>query len=851
MAGPPSELRTALVRECGTRPTPAPHRRSQHDPFATVRVFISSTFRDFGVERAVINRIVGPFLEHHCRQRGLELSLVDMQWGIPGGTAEADTMRICLEELSRCADANGCPFFVYLGGSRYGWEPPPSIVPDDVRERFAWVDGASITAMEVLHGALRDKNPHALFFLRRGKGALASPDNDDDDAGEPTSDPDVLAANDGSAAAAAKQRVLLSVIRANAGPSQIVEYDTRGGGDGDAAGGAPAPASPSSRTLSGGGAGAEPLLPGHESVAFALPSRAPSSGRAADAGDGDRSLGTGWGGSAAGWASGDVESGSGSGAVSPPVRMTSLKGAEGHIDFQEQLRRKLTALIDAAYPPLEDVASPSSLEGMHAAHAMAARGKVGRSVARPAAVDQILEAAAAAAAPESECGIVVVVAPSGLGKSTVVAEAALRAALASLPSVVHFVAHGEGSSVPAVVAQRLVGELAALERVRGRAADAPGGAAAGGGDDDDDGASSRALYKALAEEDALPRPASSADPVKMCAVAAHRLARGWQQQQQTTTEGGGTTTKPPGHAILFVDAVDSLDGTDAATKLAWLPPPDVAASTAGTASSSSPSPSPVRPRAGPGPGLAVVLSTTPGPEADYLAQHYPKARRVVLASLSPAERAALLEELLSRAHKRLTPEHRDTLLSKDGSDSPLWLHVAVQHLRLRAVHETLDDALHSLPADVGALVASEVEHSLRRDSRPPPRRPRLAQRPPPERGPPHRAPARRRPRGARRKAGSGWWWGRRRRRRGPCRPPPVPRRPCCRRAHACAPLCPGALLRLVALLLRCVQLLLRPLLPPRAHAGSRGGDGGRGRGGPPPRPARPRRLVPVRPRVPL
>ena len=39
-------------------------------------------------------------------------------------------------------------------------------MPDDIRERYAWVENTSITFMEILHGAYRARNPNAAFFIR-------------------------------------------------------------------------------------------------------------------------------------------------------------------------------------------------------------------------------------------------------------------------------------------------------------------------------------------------------------------------------------------------------------------------------------------------------------------------------------------------------------------------------------------------------------------------------------------------------------------------------------------------------------------------------------------------------------
>lgn len=55
---------------------PAPNSR-------TVRVFLSSTFRDFAEERDLLVRKVFPELRRRCRERQVELVDVDVHLGVP------------------------------------------------------------------------------------------------------------------------------------------------------------------------------------------------------------------------------------------------------------------------------------------------------------------------------------------------------------------------------------------------------------------------------------------------------------------------------------------------------------------------------------------------------------------------------------------------------------------------------------------------------------------------------------------------------------------------------------------------------------------------------------------------
>ena len=134
-------------------------RVSAHDStWLDVRVFVSSTFVDMRTERHLLNTEVFPQLELRFHDRNLNLSVTDLQWGIPTASEAADTVRFCREELRQSE------IFLYLGAQRFGWVPDPEkLHPEDASD---WLPGMSITAMEVVDGALRRDGANALFFLR-------------------------------------------------------------------------------------------------------------------------------------------------------------------------------------------------------------------------------------------------------------------------------------------------------------------------------------------------------------------------------------------------------------------------------------------------------------------------------------------------------------------------------------------------------------------------------------------------------------------------------------------------------------------------------------------------------------
>jgi hypothetical protein len=142
----------------------------------TVRIFVSSTFRDFREERDLLKRKVEPTLRRRSLDRHVDTTIVDLRWGITDEQASRGmTLPVCLKEVERCR-----PYFVGLLGHRYGWVPPADTYPSDLVERMPWLSehagGSSMTELEIRHGVLREALRDARFYFRAyaysaGKGA--------------------------------------------------------------------------------------------------------------------------------------------------------------------------------------------------------------------------------------------------------------------------------------------------------------------------------------------------------------------------------------------------------------------------------------------------------------------------------------------------------------------------------------------------------------------------------------------------------------------------------------------------------------------------------------------------------
>ena len=143
-----------------------------------VRVFISSTFRDFGVERDLLMKRVFPELRLRARDRFVEVIGVDLRWGITEAQSQqGETLPICLREIERSR-----PYFIGLLGERYGWTPEAGQYPENLLAQQPWLaehaGGKSVTELEILYGVLNapEMAGRAYFYFRdsawsEGRGA--------------------------------------------------------------------------------------------------------------------------------------------------------------------------------------------------------------------------------------------------------------------------------------------------------------------------------------------------------------------------------------------------------------------------------------------------------------------------------------------------------------------------------------------------------------------------------------------------------------------------------------------------------------------------------------------------------
>ena len=170
-----------VVRRLTSLGRKRPGRMSMNRCYADIggqslRIFLSSTFRDMSGERELLMKKYVPALRQVCHDKGVHLTVVDLRWGVTVEQASlGEGINICLAEVE------ACQYFVGFLGSRYGWCPQRSDIARSTFTKFpflnSYVPGRSATEMEVLYGALgwgpkSYAAPRKAFFYHRSEAFL-------------------------------------------------------------------------------------------------------------------------------------------------------------------------------------------------------------------------------------------------------------------------------------------------------------------------------------------------------------------------------------------------------------------------------------------------------------------------------------------------------------------------------------------------------------------------------------------------------------------------------------------------------------------------------------------------------
>jgi preprotein translocase subunit SecA/nephrocystin-3 len=136
-----------------------------------IRVFISSTFKDFQQERDLLIKHVFPKVRQLCVERNVDFMEIDLRWGVTEEQVhQGAVIDIILQAIERCQ-----PYFIGLIGSRYGWVPSKTDIA-----KYKWLEvkypflkesldqHLSITDIEIQFGVFlrSDRFPVSFFYFR-------------------------------------------------------------------------------------------------------------------------------------------------------------------------------------------------------------------------------------------------------------------------------------------------------------------------------------------------------------------------------------------------------------------------------------------------------------------------------------------------------------------------------------------------------------------------------------------------------------------------------------------------------------------------------------------------------------
>lgn len=142
----------------------------------TIKIFVSSTFKDMDVERDALRSIVLPRLNNHFASRKRNIQVIDLRHSVETDTRQAADERercvfnICMGEILSCK-----PYFIGLVGHRYGWIPDMNRMgvyeelDDMLPDNFPLApDQISVTVYEFLNGLFNKHfaNDRAIVFVR-------------------------------------------------------------------------------------------------------------------------------------------------------------------------------------------------------------------------------------------------------------------------------------------------------------------------------------------------------------------------------------------------------------------------------------------------------------------------------------------------------------------------------------------------------------------------------------------------------------------------------------------------------------------------------------------------------------
>eukprot|EP00301_Raphidiophrys_heterophryoidea_P000158 c10081_g1_i1.p1 GENE.c10081_g1_i1~~c10081_g1_i1.p1 ORF type:complete len:1239 (+),score=348.75 c10081_g1_i1:3275-6991(+) len=150
-------------------PRPAPPTAPNCDPFATVRLLITSSPSLDDDRRELYNHVL-PKLRQLCEAALLSFQPIDLRLPPDTHGPQVEGLKAverAMAEVSRCTTPRTTTLALHMIGGAFGFVPQKGRdVTPHMEHKHKWVYGASLDAMLVLRMSLAAASPHSVYFVR-------------------------------------------------------------------------------------------------------------------------------------------------------------------------------------------------------------------------------------------------------------------------------------------------------------------------------------------------------------------------------------------------------------------------------------------------------------------------------------------------------------------------------------------------------------------------------------------------------------------------------------------------------------------------------------------------------------
>ncbi|XP_048449951.1 uncharacterized protein LOC109920854 [Rhincodon typus] len=128
-----------------------------------IMIYICGGYKDTEHERNALMKNVYPQLSTYCKERGYDVMMVDLRWGMKDGISDNHTIvRLHLEVLKECQTSEGSIFILLIGQKHDSLFLPDSIVKDDFEAILSFIEAKKLETTKRQRGK-HNREHHTLL----------------------------------------------------------------------------------------------------------------------------------------------------------------------------------------------------------------------------------------------------------------------------------------------------------------------------------------------------------------------------------------------------------------------------------------------------------------------------------------------------------------------------------------------------------------------------------------------------------------------------------------------------------------------------------------------------------------